>query len=107
MVGADFAVAPQHDLLVAGKAAAAVIQENRILPVAQHADFRHGGDVVKIPGVTLRLDFGILVTLVLRHLQVNVGFHLRLFLEQGLHGTHDRLLHEELLQAVVAQIIGQ
>ena len=107
MVGADFAVAVQHDIAVARESRAAVVQQHRILAVADDADFRHVGDGVVVASVALGLHLRVLVTFILCHLEVDIGFHLCLLFQQGLHGTHGGFMHEVALQAVVGQIVGQ
>ena len=99
MVGTDFAVSVQVDVLIARKTAAPVVEHHGEFAVAEHADFRHVGDAVIVAGVALGLHFAVLVALVLRHFQVDIGLHLRFLLQQGFHRLHNWLLHKVLLQA--------
>ena len=107
MVGADFAIAVQHHIAVARESRPAVVEQYGILPIAQHSYFGHCGQTVEISCVTFGLHFRVLVTFILSHLQINVRSHLCFFFQQGLHRTHGRLLHKVVLQAVIAQIVGQ
>ena len=107
VVGGDLAVAVEHRVLVAREAAAAVVHQDGVLPVADDANLRHVGDAVEVTCVALGLHLAVLVALVLRHLEVYVRLHLGLFLEQGVHASHGGFLHEVALQALVAEVIGQ
>ena len=107
VVGRDFAVAVEHRVAEARETAAAVVHQHGVLAVAHHADLRHIGYAVEVARVALGLHFAVLVALVLRHLEVDIGLHLCLLLEQCRHGAHGGVVHEENLQAVVAQVVGQ
>ena len=105
MVGGDLTIAVEKDVAVAREATAAVVEEDGILAVADEADFGHIGYGVEIACVAFSLHLGVLVALVLRHLEVDIRFHLCFLFQQSLHTPHGRLLHEVVLEAVVGEII--
>ena len=107
VVGGDFAVAVEHYVLVARESAAAVVHQHGVLAVTYDAQFRHIGYAVEVTRVALCLHLAVLVALVLRHLEVYIRLHLSLLFEQGVHAAHGGFLHEEALQAMVGEIIGQ
>ena len=107
VVGGDFAVAVEEDVLVARESGSAVVDHDGVFAVADDADFGHIGDAVEVARVALGLHFAVLVALILSHFQVYVGLHLGFLFQQGLHALHDGGLHEEVLQAVVLQVVGQ
>ena len=107
VVGRNLSVAAEENILVAREATATVVHQHGVLPIADHTDFRHIGDGVEVARVALGLHLAVLVALVLRHLEVYIGLHLRLLLEKGLHAAHGGVVHEIALQAACGEVVSQ
>ena len=76
VVGADFPVSVEHNAFETRESAAAVVEQHRVLTVAQHAYLRNIGNGVEIASVALCLHFGVFITLVLSYFEVDVRFNL-------------------------------